>query len=89
MRSIIFALFVAICCMVVYTNAAALPDNSVESGNEVAASSQIIDSNEDQDRSENSNEDNDNGNAVGNQDPQARTLFLLLPLLFPDQFYFS
>lgn len=31
MRSIIFALLVAICCMVIYTNAAALPDNSSES----------------------------------------------------------
>lgn len=31
MRSIILALFVAICCMVVYTNAAALPENPAES----------------------------------------------------------
>lgn len=30
MRSIIFALFLTICCMVIYVNAAALPENSAE-----------------------------------------------------------
>lgn len=35
MRSIVFALFLTICCIVIYANAAALPENSAE-GRDIA-----------------------------------------------------
>ncbi|KAI8130764.1 hypothetical protein FF38_05005 [Lucilia cuprina] len=89
MRSLIFALFLAICCIVIYTNAAALPENSdVANGDDQSNDVLLFDENQEDDEASFAYDNEEVGGNAG-QDPQSRTLFLLLPLLFPDQFYFS
>ncbi|XP_073815061.1 uncharacterized protein [Musca autumnalis] len=80
MRTFVIVLFAVIGCVVFSSNAAKLPESAEEHSNVNEITTDDIPQAYDEDLPQIPNQ--------GFNKPQRRTLFLLLPLLFPDQFYF-